>query len=74
MVWGYVQQLIDIDLRAIRGPIGRSHVMCELLCMPIGLEDLTRQSYLLGGSNLPSPFDPINEKGLLMLGARWNWV
>ena len=41
--------------------------------MPVGLEDLTEQSYLYGESDLPLLFGPIRENDLLMAGARRNW-
>ena len=57
-----MQQLIDMDLRVRRGPIVRSHVRREWSRMLVGLEDLTWQSFLFGGSNLPLSSGPMGKR------------
>ena len=74
MVWCYVRQLIDMDLRARRGLINHSHVRREWLRMSVGLEGLIEQFYLFGKFGIALPSGLVRKKGLFMPGARWSWL
>ena len=74
MIWNYIQQLIDMDLKARRGLINHSHVRREWSRMPIGLENLIEESHSFGGSNLSLSSGSVGENGLLIPSVRRNWL
>ena len=73
MVWGYVRQLIDMDLRARWGLINHSHVRREWSRMSVGLEGLIEQFYLFEKFGLTLLSGLVGEKGLFLPDARWSW-